>query len=1583
MNSYRIRTTPGQDNNILVNITQDFDQLEILSLKIRQSNVYDRMCSDYGVVAGRVYSNNGYGIPNVKLSIFVPIENIDESNPIISTLYPYKSVVDVNEDGFKYNLLPYEPSYNGHTPTGSFPSREDVLTNQSVLEVYEKYYKFSVSTNDSGDFMIFGVPLGDQTLVMNVDLSDIGEFSLTPDDLIRMGIATEDQFDGNKFKSSSNIDELPQIITLYKNITVVPLWGQPDSCQIGITRSDFDLTAEANINIQPTSIFMGSIISTDDEFFVKENCNLKGQFGENCNLITNTGKIIAIRQTIFNDENGDPVLERADLPSGGNLIDGDGTWMFELPMNMDYIYTDEFGQKKISKDPKIGIPSSAKYRFKIKWNQPSIITDGIRRGYYLVPNVREYGWDNNGNLNSLQSVQVQKSYAFSLNWDDYVDKDAAINCEDYFYKFDYNTVYTVSSFIDNHKEGNFRSRFLGIKKVNDRECAQVNKFPVNDAYYYQSFLSVIISILIRFTQLMLYLIIVPAHIVIGIVRLFGWLFSRDIRDAGSNFLAINLAMITYPSCDNCECSVDEVTGFDGNVADSGFMYPFNTWNIYNENFEEIVEREGGNVIRNNLDKEIPYNIIRRLVSGQHQIDDKHPNFTLGVPLWWKDGDTDYWTDDLPLGERINLFNTKAKYYEGLNKISVQIEPESNTDKEHYDTTLTFITYPEVINILSPGDLFTFIDPNSSNDPNISNITGITQVSDEITITYASDIVGERIQNKSESYVIPNPTSYTETYQYPSDIEYYQVITAITMNQFLELSKPKAQVLNNDTTFADITKSKTTIKGQKRRDGPYSFDIPCINIVDDNEDILVYIIQRGVDPYSPKFETKFGLGRIFGYDNDKLSEITVTGQYRINQPIINGGETEEEFVFYHNDDNLHNNSITNGLRLYYQSQFFTPDNVNYSGYTSDLLQYYAMIDNRTVYGGLKYGYSPFNCNLRVRLSTDNTDGTDDFQGTKDLFPNWAGDTDRNAFINQDQGTLNMVENYMPWEDDNGQNKFQYYPDSIVGGTYMYRPKGDNINNRAVYFSSIYNRDSCQNQTTIEMSGSTSLVMRSDRIPSSDTFVEVEGTNNIFLLQQNYNKSLYIIDSVGGGNGITGIPAGDRDNQDDDDYSGNTLYTNTLDTFGCDGMVDLTCYDIVDNNLIVKDDCKRRGVVNNGCYRLVKRILVDIGRDFKTITQWGGRYIFFYRLCQNAISESFTNNWINGVLFMFPIEINITFDNENKAEYNFCGSLIREHVETNNFYYRSSPYSRTSGEFVGDRNGDKKRASNDKNIKSPTTILNLGPKESFLFDLTLNDKYLGYLGNNLNPTTYQNNGDIVNLFVISRFQSLKFIKSLYSPLGNSFKYLFERYADGKLSNAGRVDGDFAQSIATHSQIGVSYFSANNYNTSGDTAEVYLFGDPKDEGYFGIFFRVNDEYSNIRSLISNKEVILNSNVSRDININDQLVPMYSWDIKDDEEIIFGNDKNNWDTENITTIGYQSLDTSNQNVYFIPNIGDTTNLYNLKGYIYSQNSDGTFNLSDSGLENPVIFGSPWYFYFGLNKGRTVYDRFLTKYVFDSTLNE
>ena len=122
--SFRIRTTPGEDSNININLDQKFDVLEILSLKIRQEDLYDSFCADYGVIVGRIIANDGFGVPNAKVSVFIPISNEDEQNELIKKVYPYKTVNSLNDDGVRYNLLLEESTCSLSKPVGTFPSKK-------------------------------------------------------------------------------------------------------------------------------------------------------------------------------------------------------------------------------------------------------------------------------------------------------------------------------------------------------------------------------------------------------------------------------------------------------------------------------------------------------------------------------------------------------------------------------------------------------------------------------------------------------------------------------------------------------------------------------------------------------------------------------------------------------------------------------------------------------------------------------------------------------------------------------------------------------------------------------------------------------------------------------------------------------------------------------------------------------------------------------------------------------------------------------------------------------------------------------------------------------------------------------------------------------------------------------------------------------------------------------------------------------------------------------------------------------------------------------------------------------------------
>lgn len=578
MQKYRISTNIGVDNKVVFELKQDYDLLEILSLKFTQSEVYSSMCADYGVVCGRVSVNNGFGVPNIRVSIFIPIQDEDVDDPVISALYPYTTVDDKNEEGYRYNLLPARRQHGGHAPTGTFPDQTDILTREEVLEVYEKYYKYTAKTNSAGDFMIWGVPVGSQTIHVEADLSDISCFSLRPDDFIRQGMGVDKFKNSYEFKSSNDLDSLPQIVSFNQTIEVYPFWGNQDLCEIGITRSDFDLSSRG-VKIEPKAYLLGSVYSDQGTISVNKNCRPRGKMGRKCDLTTFGCNVEIIRFNNLKDSKGRPGLEFYEFQEN---VDDDGSFVIPLPMNLDYVFTNEFGENEITNDPNKGIPTSACYRFRISPKDQGTDSTSLfgskTLGSYLIPNIREY------------TDNIDKSYAWSLNWDDYPNE--ALNNDDtkgifynvfgsyyprdYFYRFTYNKVYAVSSFMGVHQsKGIFsgRDNFLGLKEIapkDDEDCqSEVSTPPTNWGFRKFTF-GILLALVISFFEKLMYfaflfvvqVLIVPFQILYSFrigpydvgfftidIRPFG-MFDRIIENL-QNFGTLTLGTVTFPECETC------------------------------------------------------------------------------------------------------------------------------------------------------------------------------------------------------------------------------------------------------------------------------------------------------------------------------------------------------------------------------------------------------------------------------------------------------------------------------------------------------------------------------------------------------------------------------------------------------------------------------------------------------------------------------------------------------------------------------------------------------------------------------------------------------------------------------------------------------------------------------------------------------------------------------------------------------------------------------------------------------------------------------------------------------------------------
>ena len=390
----------SDDKVINVKLDQEFDNLEILSLKISSSDTYTRQCSDYGVIVGRVMLNSGFGVQNAKVNVFIPITAEDSDRPEITEIYPFDSINTTFQNGVRYNLLPRvrNTKNQSHRSVGNFPDQSDFANYPQYVEVMDKYYKYTTVTNESGDYMIFGVPTGQHDIIMDFDLFDTNSFELTANDLVEQislnnsieqlttllnanantneDIENVDRVPGFKYLGNNNyeidvktnLNEMPNIFHQVKQITVSPFWGDNDACDVGITRCDFRI----NYNYTPTAIFFGFIQAPSKQFSINvEYTPVNGGtleiLDENTPAAENSGSLFPLQKL-------EVVVYRLDdkLTPGSRKRLGvytgsyyNGIFRITLPMYSDYYITDETGELVPTNETTLGIPTKGYYAFEI------------------------------------------------------------------------------------------------------------------------------------------------------------------------------------------------------------------------------------------------------------------------------------------------------------------------------------------------------------------------------------------------------------------------------------------------------------------------------------------------------------------------------------------------------------------------------------------------------------------------------------------------------------------------------------------------------------------------------------------------------------------------------------------------------------------------------------------------------------------------------------------------------------------------------------------------------------------------------------------------------------------------------------------------------------------------------------------------------------------------------------------------------------------------------------------------------------------------------------------------------------------
>ena len=1351
---------------------------------------------------------------------------------------------------------------------------------------------------------------------------------------------------------------------------------------------------------------------------------------------------MALRQTIEEDSNGDPIIEEYFLEDGGEVIDDNGTWLVDLPMNLSFVTTNEFGERVISNDPKVGIPTQSKYRFKVKWQNEGALQASIMRANYLLPNIREH-WDNDPKFNNnvpTADDAFNKSYAFSLDWSDYADKDAAIKCEDTFYLFNYNKVYTPASHIDRFKWGYNRASHYGIKEITDRACmSENNRFPTNDAQRNFDFLYFVFTILLNIVTPIILVLIPLMHVlallypiirilinfiiwltnklVYGICRVVAFLSIKQKKEdckkttieplpKENPFKELTLPMIVYPDCEACQCdvsSLDEPTsndtinsasddpsqrGNNSSLSDVSNMGSYDIDIISNCGNDESgvdVVKEMSGMLYSGFDGFQPTdiwanwkyggsntNISGKFYKTPFNVNGLNPFPLVGQPF---NLIAPY---DVSLPQSLNLMNQRSRYFDSVapNRIRTQIVNDYHGSTTQNSTTNQFEDMPLILLLDSgvsfdDGQILSFTNLDELNDP---NITGFTGAATGATNQYGNQGITGTFTNNSSNYVTKSidyikPDGSPSTvnlqlvslasgysYNFKSGVEYFQVITTKTLAE--------ANTLLNTYGVSGSSILHKHINMETRRGCGGSSSLISqkpIELYDNSGDLVLAFLVRGVDPYSPKQKIKYDLGRLFGanYGN---SNFQFEGEYSLNIPIQkvytsfqNGSNLTPEYHYkFDVSTSTFNNRNNNAAdsKLFHTSFLYTPDGSQFTSFTSKAPALYSSV-GYDIASLLPYsnGQAITSGGLKIGLGVS-------------------------------QGRVDGA-------------SYQY---SLVSPNDNVSPTSNMLTVSPSYRLTTGIPDT-------NMVDSTKIVFRSDRLPVStgrDLPIDLLYANlQDFALHLNNNFEIYTVSddgSVSSTYPTDGVGATDGSGNSQDLETPSGLASNgVLDSFTCAKMVVFDCYSGSGENFGVQKPCNNSSLLGslfggspkdrvvNGCYVFVKDpLLVSIPADWKFFFEWRTRIRFMFGVCRGIIGHLFQNNWVNGTLYMPSFQKRTFFDGNNQVRrYKFCGDpnqskfgmffSNREHrgplyfnTDSNSFFYRSAPYY--NGQFKPQSTDNGVFTSfvgnNDGQMWQPTTIMDLGPKTEFLKEIMFTPEFESFLVDTIRSTSYQDISGILNLFIISRLIDSNLIQQILGLGDASIQKLFSRQYDNSVSLGNRffdsrVDGDYAQLISINSEYGVIPYLDSNYADSITVGDI-----------IGIWFDSEEE---LRREMGPGQITIGSVVSEFNYVSSQEVPFYGW--KTNGTNLFGDEENKWITDKFITAKYQD-ETFDGSLTDYPR----TNLGKGYGYLYNEDTidpelDAKANTNSTHSDYYRV-GSPFYFYFGLKRGKSALNRFIKKFV-------
>lgn len=215
-----------------VKLNRSVDILNTLNIYNVPINDTVKFNSDTGVLYGKIEAiqvlldeqGNKIKIPlrNAIVGIFNPSDE-------------FQSVGSVDDDGNRIKMTLYENMPSNLKSYGSFQSYltdVDYTTKDWQNDTIPPKYKYTTTTNENGEFILYNVPVGSQTLMLEVDLLKQG---LEPEEVAL-------NFFPYPLNDEPNISNIPHLYFNQFPVNIVPSWGE---FQTGYT--EINLTVQLDL----------------------------------------------------------------------------------------------------------------------------------------------------------------------------------------------------------------------------------------------------------------------------------------------------------------------------------------------------------------------------------------------------------------------------------------------------------------------------------------------------------------------------------------------------------------------------------------------------------------------------------------------------------------------------------------------------------------------------------------------------------------------------------------------------------------------------------------------------------------------------------------------------------------------------------------------------------------------------------------------------------------------------------------------------------------------------------------------------------------------------------------------------------------------------------------------------------------------------------------------------------------------------------------------------------------------------------------------------------------------------------------